>query len=52
MLCTDGLTNYIEPEEIYELTGDSKFYEYAERLVNRANTNGGGDNITVVTVSY
>lgn len=52
LLCTDGLTNYIEPEEIYELTGDSKFYEYAERLVNRANTNGGGDNITVVTVSY
>lgn len=52
LLCTDGLTNYIEPEEIYELTGDSKFYEYAERLVNRANINGGGDNITVVTVSY
>lgn len=52
MLCTDGLTNYIEPEEIYELTNDGRFYEYAERLVTRANKNGGGDNITVVTVSY
>ena len=52
LLCTDGLTNYIEAEEIYELTEDGKFYEYAERLVNRANHNGGGDNITVVTVSY
>lgn len=52
LLCTDGLTNYIEPEEIYELTNDGRFYEYAERLVTRANKNGGGDNITVVTVSY
>lgn len=52
LICTDGLTNYVEPEEIYELTEDGKFYEFAERLVNRANNNGGGDNITVVTVSY
>lgn len=52
ILCTDGLTNFVEPQEIYELTDDGKFYEYAERLVARANNNGGGDNITVVTVSY
>lgn len=52
LICTDGLTNYVEPEEIYELTDDGKFYEFAERLVNRANNNGGGDNVTVVTVSY
>ncbi|MBO5333390.1 MAG: Stp1/IreP family PP2C-type Ser/Thr phosphatase [Clostridia bacterium] len=52
LICTDGLTNYVEPDEIYELTEDGKFYEYAERLVNRANNNGGGDNVTVVTVSY
>lgn len=52
ILCTDGLTNFVEPEEIYELTSDNTFYEYAERLVNRANHNGGGDNITVVTISY
>lgn len=52
LICTDGLTNFVEPDEIYELTNDGNFYEYAERLVNRANKNGGGDNITVVTVSY
>lgn len=52
ILCTDGLTNFVEPQEIYELTDDGKFYEYAERLVDRANSNGGGDNITIVTVSY
>ena len=52
ILCTDGLTNYVDTQEIYELTNDNKFYEYAERLVNRANENGGGDNVTVVTMSY
>ncbi len=52
LICTDGLTNYVKPDEIYELTDDGKFYEFAERLVNRANNNGGGDNITVVTVAY
>lgn len=52
VLCTDGLTNYVKLEEIYELTADGNYYEFAERLVNRANSNGGGDNITVVTLSY
>ena len=52
LICTDGLTNYVTPEEIYKLTEDGKFYEFAERLVNCANHNGGGDNVTVVTVAY
>lgn len=52
ILCTDGLTNYVETTEFYELTADGSFNDYAERLVNRANKNGGGDNITVVTMSY
>lgn len=52
IICTDGLTNYVEPQEFYELTSDGKYNEYAERLVNRANNNGGGDNITVVTIGY
>ncbi len=52
LLCTDGLTNYVSQNEIYELTKDGNYYEYAERLVTRANNNGGGDNVTVVTLSY
>ncbi len=52
IICTDGLTNFVEAEEICKLTEDGKFFEYAERLVNTANKNGGGDNITVVTLSY
>lgn len=52
ILCTDGLTNFVEPDEFYELTEDGKYCEYAERLVKRANDNGGGDNITIVTLSH
>ena len=52
ILCTDGLTNFVEPFEINELTCDGKFNDYADRLITRANNNGGGDNITVVTVAY
>lgn len=52
ILCTDGLTNFVEPDEFYELTDDGKYSEYAERLVKRANDNGGGDNITIVTLSH
>ena len=52
ILCTDGLTNFVNTDEIYELTKDGSFNDYAERLVSRANNNGGGDNITVVTMSY
>ena len=52
ILCTDGLTNFVSTQEFYDLTADGCFNDYAERLVNRANKNGGGDNITVVTMSY
>ncbi len=52
MLCTDGLTNYVDSNEICELISDVNFDEYAERLVERANNNGGGDNVTVVAISY
>lgn len=52
LICTDGLTNYVSDNEIISLTSDGKFNDFAERLVEKANQNGGGDNITVVTASY
>lgn len=51
LLCTDGLSNYVTDEQIVELTSDGKHYAFADRLVNEANKNGGGDNITVVVIS-
>ena len=52
LICTDGLTNYVSDEDIVALASDGKFNDFAERLVSHANENGGGDNITVVTMSY
>ena len=51
LICTDGLTNYIEPPVILEVLQRYGFYEYPEKLIERANQNGGGDNITVVVIS-
>ena len=51
LLCTDGLSNYVSDSEILEVTSDQKHYAFADRLVNKANENGGGDNITVVVIS-
>lgn len=51
MLCTDGLSNYVSNDEITELMSDGKHYAFADRLVQKANSNGGGDNITVVIIS-
>ncbi len=50
ILCTDGLTNFVSDEEIVSVIKDSDYFEYAEKLVDLANENGGGDNITVVLI--
>ncbi len=52
ILCSDGLTNYIDTNDILELTGDGCYLKFADRLVNLANKNGGGDNITVIAVTH
>ncbi len=50
LLCTDGLTNYVDDEVIFEACKNENRYNIADKLVELANENGGGDNITVVTV--
>ena len=52
IICTDGLTNYVETDDIYNATRDEHYYDFADRLVNLANENGGGDNITVVAMAF
>ncbi len=51
LICTDGLTNFVETEDIYNITRSSDSGDFADRLVALANENGGKDNITVVTIS-
>ena len=50
LLCTDGLSNFVSKEEIKEIFSQDT-EDVAALLVERANKNGGGDNITVVTVT-
>ena len=51
LMCTDGLTNMIEDEEIRMiLHGKRDLVEKAESLVAAANNNGGKDNIAVVLI--
>ena len=51
LLCSDGLTNMVEDEEIKEIVLEQKnIVEKAEKLIKTANENGGKDNITVVLI--
>ena len=51
LMCTDGLSNMVEDEEIYHIIrGRRDIVEAAEQLVDTANRNGGKDNIGVVLV--
>ena len=48
LLCTDGLSNYLETSEIRGILAESPPQEACERLVDLALDRGGRDNITVV----
>ena len=51
LMCTDGLTNMLEDEEIrMVLDGARDIVEKAEALVKAANENGGKDNISVILI--
>ncbi|MBS7527435.1 Stp1/IreP family PP2C-type Ser/Thr phosphatase [Fusibacter paucivorans] len=50
LLCTDGLTNMLNPKRILALLTEPPFEEAANALVNEANDSGGQDNITVVCI--
>lgn len=49
LLCSDGLSNMVEDDEIKEIISNAPDLESAaNRLVKKANENGGRDNITVL----
>lgn len=53
MLCSDGLWGSVPQQEISQLLGaDMALQEVADRLVEKAMTAGGDDNITVVLVEF
>ena len=48
LLCSDGLANYVEPEEIAELARDHWYADLPQLCTDLANKRGGDDNITVL----
>lgn len=51
LMCSDGLTNMLDDEEIGRiLKGQGTIEERAEKLVEAANNNGGKDNIAVIII--
>ena len=52
LICTDGLTNFVTHDNIESVVEEYDFDEYPQVLIDMANENGGGDNITVVALKY
>ena len=50
LICTDGLTNCLTNNEIYEILNKNLPEKAIEILINSANKNGGTDNITVALI--
>ena len=51
IMCTDGLSNMVEDTEILHIVkGSRDIVEAVEGLINKANANGGKDNIGIVAV--
>ena len=51
LLCSDGLTNYLTPEEIVRLPLENSADAFTQALVEGAKGLGGSDNITVAVIT-
>lgn len=51
VLCTDGLSGLVSDDEIRRIVGQSIPQDSVYHLVQRANENGGPDNITAIVIS-
>jgi protein phosphatase len=53
VVCSDGLTGQVKPDEIANVVGDGSDLKLAcAQLIERANNAGGADNITVVAARF
>ncbi len=50
IICTDGLTNYLDQKEILDYFKMEKGEAFVDDLISAANERGGADNITVVAL--
>ncbi|MGC9090029.1 MAG: Stp1/IreP family PP2C-type Ser/Thr phosphatase [Caldisericia bacterium] len=50
ILCSDGLTNHLNKEEILKIVNNKKIKDKVKNLVDLTNERGGTDNITIIYV--
>ena len=50
LLCSDGLTNMLDNNEILNVLKNNKFENIANEYIKKANNNGGVDNTTVLVI--
>jgi protein phosphatase len=50
LLCSDGMSNYVDREELARILSSTYYRKVPQLLVDLANDRGGDDNITVVVV--
>jgi protein phosphatase len=50
LLCSDGLSNMVEDEEIHDIVINNGLQDAARRLIDIANERGGDDNITLIII--
>jgi len=50
LLCTDGITGFIEEKEILSIIQTNEFRDCPQKLIKKANEHGGSDNSTVVLI--
>ena len=50
LLCSDGLTNMVKDQQIYDICKKTPLKKAVETCVKRAKKNGGDDNITIIII--
>ena len=51
LLCSDGLSNYLDQEDLHQLVWNNDAVLASEQLIGQANAMGGADNITAVLIT-
>lgn len=52
LLCTDGLSNFVDGTDILYIVNNTPCDKISDLLIQKANKNGGRDNITAVVISH
>lgn len=50
LMTTDGLTNLVSKEELFQTVKQENIEQVPKKLVEQANNKGGYDNITVIII--